>query len=528
MGGHGLDKKDNVERREGLIPSADRDSRIQVFVNQPQDDGALEIDLVRVFRNMKRKFRIYAWVILLCFAVGLCVPLLMFQFSKAPLTVSSVVTLDYTVVKRDSAGEIVSSARVKNLTAPDGSALDLSRIAASNVLQAAMDGLELSQPITLTALRDNIRIERILTEDSRRQQEIAAKMMSDKNNALYSQIQNIELTYENQFVVSLTNGFGSAGVMLTDAELRLVLDRVLAAYNDDLVTTYADIRMPDDEFDAIDVGKQDILESLDLLRSAVQDLYDFCAGQTASVRRYRSWKTGVTLNDLMKALQTARSVNVDYLYSYVSTNSIVRDRDSVITNYQYQMRRAQTSLDALYENVATVQEILDSYKNDQIIVSMQDSETVRATSATTDYYNRLFTEQANNYDKIARLEERIADLQYQLDNLYAAEAAETAAAQQQEIVAELNEALGVCRKIYGQVCDQMEEIHASSFFTNYAEHSVPQGKTASFLSAAAKKTVIGGVAGAVVACGLWFLSAFALEFRSNEKGDGKGKEAAKG
>ena len=192
------------------------------------------------------------------------------------------------------------------------------------------------------------------------------------------------------------------------------------------------------------------------------------------------------------------------------------------------MRRAQTSLDALYENVATVQEILDSYKNDQIIVSMQDSETVRATSATTDYYNRLFTEQANNFDKIARLEERIADLQYQLDNLYAVEAAETAAAQQQEIVAELNEALGVCRKIYGQVCDQMEEIHASSFFTNYAEHSVPQGKTASFLSAAAKKTVIGGVAGAVVACGLWFLSACALEFRSNEKGDGKGKEAAKG
>ena len=269
------------ERRDSLIPSGDRDSRIQVVVNQTRDDSEMEIDPVRVFHNMKLKLRVFAWVILLCLALGLCAPLLMYQFTKAPLTVSSVVTLRYDVVKRSASGQILSSAPVEDLTAPDGGELDLNQVTASYVLQNALEGLELSHPVTLANLRSNIRIDRILTEDSRRQQEIAAKMMSDKNNALYSQIQNIELTYENQFVVSLTNGFGSAGVMLTDAELRLVLDRVLAAYNDDLVTTYADIRMPDDEFDAIDVGKQDILESLDLLRSAVQDLYDFCAGQTA-------------------------------------------------------------------------------------------------------------------------------------------------------------------------------------------------------------------------------------------------------
>ena len=212
------------------------------------------------------------------------------------------------------------------------------------MLQAALEGLELSHPVSLANLRSNIRIDRILTEDSRRQQEIASQMMSDKNAGAYSEVQNIELTYVNQFVVSLTNGFGEPDSRvkyeLKDEELRLILDRILSAYNDYLVITYADTKLPDDEFAAIDIERQDILESLDLLRSAVQNLYDFCDEQPEGIQSYRSWKTGVTLNDLMAELETARSVNVDYLYSYVSTNSIVRDRDAMITNYRYQLRNA--------------------------------------------------------------------------------------------------------------------------------------------------------------------------------------------
>ncbi len=505
-----MERKDDMERREGLIPATDRDSRIQVVVSQPQDAGALEIDLVRVFRNMKRKFRIFAWVILLCFAAGICVPLLMYQVNKKPLTVSSVVTLRY---------------GVSDLTAPNGSALDLNQITSSYVLQAAMDGLELSRSISLAELRSNICIERILTKESRRQQEIASSMLTNKNSGAYAQVQNIDLAYTNQFVVSLTNGFGSAGSELTDTELRTVLDRVLTAYNDYLVTTYADIKLPDDEFAAIDLEKQDILEGLDLLRSAEQKLYSFCSDRSSKVRGYRSSKTGRTLSDLMKELQTVRSVNLDYLYSYVTTYSIVRDRDSTVTGYRYQLRLAQTSLAALNENIATIQDILDNYQNDQIYVPGQEEEAARSIQATTDYYNQLVMEKADDYDQVARLEERIADLEYKLDKLNAADTENAGSAQLEKAVAELNEALRICREIYTQICEQLEEIYASTFFNMYAEHTVAQGSTSRFLSAASKKMVIGGVAGVVIACGLWFLSALALEFRSKEEEDGQRKEA---
>ena len=523
---------ENKERRDSLIPSPARDSQIQVVVNQTHDDSEMEIDLVRVFHNMKLKLRVFAWVILLCLALGICAPLLMYQFTKAPLTVSSVATLRYDVVRRNAEGQIISSTPVKDLTAPDGGELDLNQITASYVLQAALEGLELSHPVTLANLRDNIRIDRILTEDSRRQQEIASQMMSDKNAGAYSEVQNIELTYVNQFVVSLTNGFGEPDSRvkyeLKDEELRLILDRILSAYNEYLVITYADTKLPDDEFAAIDIERQDILESLDLLRSAVQNLYDFCDEQPEGIQSYRSWKTGITLTDLMAELETARSVNVDYLYSYVSTNSIVRDRDAMITNYRYQLRNAQTQLDALSENIQTNQDILDDYQNDEIFVSMQDSDTSKSTKTTTDYYNRLIMEQAENYEKVAKLEVIIADLQYKLNSLTDAGTESAGTAEQEKTAAELAEALRVCRGVYAQIRDQFSEIHGASFFTAYAEHTTAQGKTASFLSAVSKKMLIGGVAGLVIACGLWFLSALAIEFQRRKDEDGEGKEAAKG
>ena len=514
---------DNRERREALSLPKDRDSRIEVVVNRSETDGVTEIDLVRVFRNMGRRLRI--------FAAGICVPLLLYQFRQKPLTVSSVVTLRYDVVKRNGSGQLISSSPVEDLTAPDGEALDLNQVTASNVLQAALEGLELSQPLTLANLRSNIRIDRILTEDSRRQQELASRMISDKNSGAYSEVQNIQLTYVNQFVVSLTNGFRNPDSRvqyeLTDTELRLVLDRILAAYNDSLVSAYADVRLPDDEFSTIDTEKQDLLESLDMMRTAVQDLYDFCDAQPGTIRSYRSWRTGYNLNDLMTMLEAVRSVNVNYLYAYVSTNSVVRDRESMITNYRYQLRSAQTKLDALNENITTLQNILDNYKNDEIFVSMQESDTSRATKTTTDYYNRLIVEQADNYDKVAKLEVRIADLQYKLDSLSASEDEHAGAAEREQAEAELEEALQVCRKAYEQIRGQLEEIHASSFFTTYAEHSVAQGKTAGFISSVAKKALIGGAVGLILACGLWFLNALSLEFRVKKDDDAAGKEAAK-
>lgn len=505
---------DRDERRKDQVLSVDRDANINVVVNQPSAD--LEIDLKRVFHNFKLRTRAYAWLMIFCIVAGMAGSLVLQQFTEKPYKVSSVVTLKYELPNpaymEDS--ELPETLPVTNLTAPDQSGdLDLNQITGSYVLNNALNSMTLSQPVTLSSLRSNISIDRILTEDSRRQQEIAASMVEDKNNNAYNQVMDIQLTYDNRFVVSLTNGFGEENsnkkYYLKNDELKELLDQVLAAYNDYLVITYADTRLPDDEISVIDVENLDLLESLDLLRDATNNLYDYCDNQPTAFKSYRSWRTGRSLNDLMEDLRTATEVNVDYLYSYAYTNSIVKDSKSMITNYRFQLRNARTELDKVNENIANTQTILDNYKNDEIFVSMQESDTAKSTQTTTDYYNAKVLEQSDNYDQAEKLEVKIVDLEDKLESLEA----NSALADTEQASEELTSAIRICQNAYQQINLQMQEIMTSPFYTTYADHSVAQGKDEGFFAKVGKKMVIGGVLGAFIALALWFISALAPEFR---------------
>ena len=509
---------DNNENRKDLLPTGN-ESKIQLVVNNNQEDDA--IDLGNVFRNMKLKKRIFAWVLVLCMTVGACAPLLLYQFSHSMLTVSSVVTLNYNIPAKNG------FVPVTNLTAPDGKELDLNQISSSYVLQSAINGMSLSQPVTVRNLRDNIKIERVLTEDSRRVQEVAAKMVEDKSTSAYTQVQGVKMTYENKFVVSLTNGFGDADskklVELTEGELRQLLNRILSTYNDYLVKTYANNKLPDDEFSVIDIEELDVLDSLDLMRTATTNLYNYCKDQQEEIQEYRSWRTGRTLKDWMQTLNLQRSMRINYLYSYVYNNSIVRDRETTITNYQYQYREAQKKLDTVNENIATVKSILDTYKNDEIYVSMQESDASRTTKTTTDYYNNLIMQQANNYQLAAEQEIIIADLTDKLESLNDTEVKRAELVD--EISDELKATLQASKTIYSEIKDHMEELQESATYTSYAEYTAAQGKEKGYLASSIKKMVLGVVLGIIIAGGIWFLAALIPEFNKDKRTEQLGKEA---
>ena len=134
------------------------------------------------------------------------------------------------------------------------------------------------------------------------------------------------MKYQPRFVVRLKNGFKESEdsrvvIELTDEELHTLLNRILIAYNDYLVLTYANMKLPDDELSVISADSLDLLETLDLMRTASDNLYAYCEGQRESVRQYRSYRDGRSLEDWMLTIQTGREVSIDYLYSHVYTSS---------------------------------------------------------------------------------------------------------------------------------------------------------------------------------------------------------------
>lgn len=509
---------DNNERSAGG-PLPAKDSQIQLVVSRPEDDETT-IDLGRVFHNMKLKLRIFAWVMVLCLVLGVCAPLLMYQFTKKPLTVTSVVTLRYDV----------PSGMKGLLVAPDGSALDLSTVTSSPVLQKALEGLALSKPLTIENLRNNLTVTRVLTEDSSRTKEALAGLADLKNVQVYNRLEETELQYQNRFIVSLSNHFGDEDarvkIDLKDEELGIILNRILDAYNDTLIKQYADVSLPENRVAAIDLEVLDIPEALDSLDAALDDLYKYCGDRPEQVRAYRSWSTGLNLDDWMRSIRTVQSVNLGYLDANVYANGLMRDKDSVALTFRYRIRTLQSELDKVYETIESNKKLLTEYKNDSVLVNMQESDSAREARITTDYFNRLVLQQQAAYADTADLKIQIAETQNKLDRLETVvTSSEIAGAE-----AELANAITGTRNLFEAVRAHMTELFGSPLFSTYSEHSAPQGKSVSFLQANMKMMIIGAVAGLVIACGLWFLAGMAPEFAHREKDPkekASGKEAAK-
>lgn len=169
------------------------------------------IDPVRVVRNFWEKRKVFAWVLVLCVVIGLCAPLAVYPFTKEPQEVSAVATVEY----------------AETLAAPDGSPLDLTKVTSAAVLQEALDGVSLSRKIAPDALSGQVEILPVLSEASRKEQDMLAGLAKVMDPDAYTPLKDLELTYENRFTVTLKNTFG-----LKDEETRLLLDRILDAYND--------------------------------------------------------------------------------------------------------------------------------------------------------------------------------------------------------------------------------------------------------------------------------------------------------
>lgn len=524
---------DNGENRMDMLPK-ENDRQIQLVVNNSQEEHT--IDLGNVIHNMKLRRRLFAWVLVLCLTVGICAPLLLYQFTKAPLTVSSVVTLRYEAPELKARNGLrngtlrlqdVKFEPVWDLTAPDGFDLDLNQITSSYVLQTALNGMNLSKPISAAALGANISIQTVLTEESQRIREALAGLAALNNADAYRQLPSAEMKYQNRFVVSLKNGFSDdpesrVKTVLKDTELKLLLDRILTVYNEYLVRTYADVKLPDDVFSIIDIQDLDVLDSLDQLRTGLDELYDYCDAKTDTVKAYRSWKTGRSLTDWMETLQTFKSIDVDYLYAMVSENAITRDKTALLTSWKYMLRMAQSDLERTNVNISEIEKLLKSYKNDEVFISMQESDAAKSTKTATEYYNNLILQQTEYYEKAAELKTSIADYTDRITRLDTKTRTDVTKTVEDELAHTKESA----QNLYSGIRAHMEELFSSQMYTTYEDHSAAQGREKSFLEANMKKMIIGGVAGAIIACGLWFLAAMLPELSTNRKEKEYGKEAA--
>ncbi len=478
---------------------------LQVYLNRPPENDGILFDIVKLFKDMKASFRIYAWLILFCMLVGITIPFVRYQINLQDYSVSTVVM-------------------------PFAAVGDETRVKSAYVLDKALSGIELSVDVDRVNLYENLIVSKVLSEDSQAKQEIYMKMIaagSSSAQKAYEQMLESEFAYKDLFIVTLKNSFG--GKYLKEDELKLLLERVIYFYNEYLRDTLIVNDVPENPFALINIENLDYLDSLDAMKTGLLGLRAYCKGKLAqgnedpadevinnliTGENYRNNKNGLSYTDIVSVIDTFLSEQHTYLYSYVYTNNIVKNKETQLSKLKYSIREQERNLASINENIENTKNLIASYKNDSIKVqSISETEVIYA-KVNTDYYNELVKTQLENYrERVAtnpvleNLKERIAEINNTKEDDVVKE--------------EIADVYTSCNSIYQMVKDQTDCFFSSDELRYLVRWSTAAGEDTSSPTARLKPAVIYGAAGAFLGIVIWGMRNVLVQFKAEIAGKKK-------
>ena len=484
-------------------------SKLEVVVNHnnPQYDGT-EIDLMNIFSNMNKRKGIYAWLMAFCMLLGLFVPDVGSMFGSRLNSASAVITLSYPDAEM--------------LLAPDGTDLDMNMVMAASSVQKAMDKTDLSLDLTASQISANMHVQRMLSDDTKRQLEVVEKIDSTGSNAAnYADIINrVEYTYRNQYIVTLDNGFENE--YLPGDELSVLLNNIIDEFKDSFFENYAAFKLPDNHLNSLSSDSLDYVEWLDNVNDILDDLEAYCTDENKEqYLTYRSNKTGLSFADLNELITLVENVKVEYLYSFVYYNCLSKNREVTISNFNYQLRTLNRSLDLINGTIDNRKTVIENYKNDNILVSNQKNgedqeETIVNTKRVTDYYNQLILGQAEDFGKRTDLRLTISILD---DKISGFSKSAGTASQQSIADSEISQLNEIITKLYELVRNHAKEIsesetYADSFASSIDSVYVREGM---FSAQGLKKMGIGALIGLLAGVLIWGIDGLVAELKESSE-----------
>ena len=495
------------EQKEQLEPkkkvkkepeSLEDSKKIDLYINNGQEEER-GVSFMNLFSRLGKRFKIFGWLMLSTFLLGLLIPTAIFVYKDKDEQAISILSLDY------------EEANVGN--DPQGNKLDITYLKSSYIVNNALNNVTLSKKLSTAQVQNNLKITGILTDETKQQKEILDKLLEEKNNEYGKLIQQFALKYRPQFIISIGNIFknGNDKIVLPTNELQRLLSAVTEAYNDYFIETYQDRTLPSDYLSAINEETLDYLETLDEVSSSLKYLATYCDSRAALLPNFRT-VDGVSFSDLSRTINTLRSTDIDYMYSYVSLNNIYKDKLVLKTYYEMQKRNAELDLTETIGNIATLQASIDNYKNGKVVVNTDNGTPIEVPHTDAEY-NRLVLELTQMNEHKSELEEQIAILADRLTKIDGPEATAEQKAKAQEYI---NNALADARAVYSLVNKSASELFESNAYRNRYMHTITTSKKEK-LSDNIKLFALGAAAGLAIGLAIWIGDAFIIEFRNVRK-----------
>ena len=426
-------------------------AKIYLQVENPEDNGQ-QIDIVNVVSGMKKRKRLYGYLIVFAACVGVCLGLI-------------VAGVQYLLGNSSYARAVISFQYegIEDGLDPNGAAFDINKIKAPVVIEDALNTLGITD-ISAEDIRKNIVIEGVIPEDAVERITVIKEMaLEDASN--YEKILDVSY-FPSQYVIYLYKDSFMSGTDTT-----AILNAILESYRTYFMDTYANTEVLTVTSNLIDYKEYDYAEVIDMLESQMEIMIDYVAERRAQASDFRSSNTGLSFGDIETSLRTVEEIDLSNLVSYVENTTLSKDKVRMKEYYEYKIRKCNMKLSELQVQLTTVQNTIDTYAKDPVVI-VSSQESTQELTQTNEYYDKLI-EQKLSLNKQIAATNTVLNEAYELLNRLNSSTRKNSQEEYDYADAMLEKVASTLAEWVTLTEDTTEEYYSTTLFSNAYKIAVP-------------------------------------------------------
>lgn len=386
-------------------------------------EGQFKVSVKDIFRYLKK----------LC-AVWLAVS----------VVVSLVVVSVTAVVKQDSYRKLTSLISftydgVEKGLDPNGNKFYVNTIKSEEIIREVLAEMNIPED-RCDVIRRNITFEGVIPED-------AIKRITTYNNVFKSAgdvSSSIKVSDSTYYPTQYRVHFDYASTELSDTEAAEFINKMLDCYSQHFFDAYGFNKSLGNTLNAFDYHVYDYSEVIDVFDSTLSKLSTYITQVSSTdTTRFRSKETGYTFSDITEAIDTLRKIDLSTIDSYVTINSVTKDKETLLTYYLYRTEELQRKLSVYNDTLASVNDSIASYRKDKVMYfgDGKEKEGGITASLTSKEYDDLFKKRQQIQDDLSTTVQQINLYNKRIERLNASTQANSTSkkAKVEEEIAALND-----------------------------------------------------------------------------------------
>ena len=322
---------------------------------------------------------------------------------------------------------------------PNGNKFYVNSIKSEEIIDEVMKDMGIAED-QKDLIRRNITFEGVIPENAISRITSSNNLFDGKQAVSSTQSVSETTYYPTQYRVH----FDYAATNLGNSQAADFINNMLECYSMHFFNSYGYNKSLSKSLNAFDYQNYDYAEAIDVFDSSLTKLSTYITQVSSNdTTRFRSAETGYTFADLTEAIETIRERNLDTIDSYVSINSVTKDKETLLTYYMFRIESLQRHLAECNETLASVNDSIANYKKNTILYFSQgeaQKDTDMTASIASQEYDELFEKRQSIQNDLSSTAQQINLYNKRIERLNASTQANSASqkAKVEEEISKLN------------------------------------------------------------------------------------------